>query len=353
MKYKTLQMILKAKKSQRNYEIDIEEFFRLIRNEFGLELHSEFKVFEEGEVNLHILTEDSSKKYVICVFRPDKPISELQIDLDTLNYIIDQQFPTPRLYKTIEKKLYSKYRSYPFSIFEFIDGHTPEYSESTFINIGKSLAELHTLSESREFKNLNLRSAGLYNNGKRVDSIVSFINNNLRRLRDYCEDKTFHIIQKIPKNLHGIEFHKCSEGYIHSDVVFHNLKQMSDGKVYFLDFDDWGTDRFILDWVLPICYECTNFNSKKRSESLKFNIKLLQAYLKGYLSIRKIKINEIEKFWDACKLRIIDFIGWMIWHIIYDKNQKNSKIIDHWNLLCFLEKNYKDYLIKQMMDLNQ
>lgn len=270
MEYKIFQMIFKAEKGHRNYEIDIEEFFGFIRNKFGLELHSEFKVFEEGEVNLHFLAKDSSKKYVICVFRPDKPISEPQIDLDRLNFIIDKQFPTPRLYKTIEKRLYSKYRSYPFSIFEFIDGRTPNYSESTFKNIGRSLAELHTFSGSREFKSLNLRSAGLYNSGKRVLSIINLINNNLRRLRDYCEDKTFDIIQGIPKNLHGIDFNKCSKGYIHSDVVFHNLKQMSDGKVYFLDFDDWGTDPFILDWVLPICYECTNFNSKKRSESLKF-----------------------------------------------------------------------------------
>ena len=55
-------MILKAKKGHRTYEIDTEEFFRLIRNEFGLQLHSEFKVFEEGDVNLHFLTKDSSKK---------------------------------------------------------------------------------------------------------------------------------------------------------------------------------------------------------------------------------------------------------------------------------------------------
>ena len=62
-------MILKAKKGHRTYEIDTEEFFGLIRNEFGFQLHSEFKVFEEGDVNLHFLTKVSSKKYVICVFR--------------------------------------------------------------------------------------------------------------------------------------------------------------------------------------------------------------------------------------------------------------------------------------------
>ncbi|TFF97195.1 MAG: hypothetical protein EU547_04990 [Promethearchaeota archaeon] len=339
--------MIKVKKGHRIYEINIKEFLDLIGREYRLKFKPDFSVIDEGEVNLHLIIEDKLQKFAVRVFRDDKTLADINSDLFLLKSLNESNFPTPKIFATKNNKLFVKYQNYPVSIFEYIDGTIPKYNVKTFQKLGSDLAMLHSFQNK-----IKIKESGLYNRGNRITEMKKLIKNHLKELEIYCEEPTFSVIKETYDKIKNLKFNDCKRGLIHGDVVFHNLKQTKNGKIYFLDFDDAGIGPLILDFVLPICYECTNFNRIKPDiRDLELNRNLLKAYLKGYFKTKKFSHSEIEKLWDACGFRIMDFIYWMIWRIINDKKEMDSKIIDHWKLFLFLKDIYPR-IKKEVLNFN-
>lgn len=341
---------MRVKKGSRVFNLNSKRLVDAIRQNYQLKLTGSLEIIKAGNVNLHLIGKDKQgQKYVIRVYREDKRKESVDHELALITLLHNKNFPVPTVYKTKNNDLYINFDVYYISLFEFIEGEQPPYTPEVLYQIGQSLAVLHNLSKSIEFKRNKIlqRRSDLYVGGKRNKDIYQLLSKNTEKLNKSCGRAVFEISQAILERILDLDFSDCKEGLIHDDAVHHNLIFTKDHKVYFLDWGDTGIAPFILDFALPIAYSCTinAWNLKEiQPQAASYEVKILprlfKAYLKGYDSKRNLKELELDKLRNACIFRIFDFQAWRFWHIIYDKQAKTKHLLNDWEIYEYLERNF-------------
>lgn len=252
----------------------------------------------------------------------------------TIDQLINEQHILLKL-----KKYNYKYSLHPFEtimgksiyehdgmygvVFPYIDGMPPVIDEDSIFQIGIALAELHSLEIKKEDLD-TIRNHDLVGYGGMSIYEYAYSKNAAPEFLDYFQSIITEDLQELPYDL-------FPAGVIHGDLYFDNSLFKNGKIVTLIDFEQSGRGRFILDLGIAISGSCLNRDKSN------IDLSLLENFLKGYESIRKLKIIEKEYLDLAIK---IGFFSISLWRVkrFYDGNLDSSKKNNYLELLSRAQK---------------
>ncbi|PIQ20957.1 MAG: aminoglycoside phosphotransferase [Cytophagales bacterium CG18_big_fil_WC_8_21_14_2_50_42_9] len=173
-------------------------------------------------------------------------------------------------------------------LFSFAKGHKIlNYRKETHFEVGKLMAQIHTLTKGLEQKRINYTPDTL-------------LNQSLENIREFLGDETdemqFLIVTRplLEKELLNANNQNLRKGIVHLDIWFDNLNISDKNEITLFDFDFCGNGWLCLD----IAYYVLQLNSTEKDE-----IELaekLEAFYSGYQTVEKI--SDVER-------RLIPILG--------------------------------------------
>ena len=247
---------IEVKKGPRIFRLSSEKLTKAVWQEYRLKLAKELQIIKAGNVNLHLIGENhQGKKHIIRIYREDQQKEAVDHELELISFLGNKNFPTPKVYKTQAGGLYIRFNGYYISLFEFIEGNEPPYTPEVLYQTGQSLAYLHSLSKSKEFRRNKIlqKKSDLYEDSKRNKDIFQLLDENLEKLKTESSRSVFEIAQTIKEKILTLDFLGCKQGLVHDDAVHHNLIFSKNHRVYFLDWDDAGVGLLPFRFCPPYC----------------------------------------------------------------------------------------------------
>lgn len=250
-----------------------------------------------GVINKSFIIITSMSKYVLRLYaRTNK--EEIEFELCLLNLL--KQLPVPNLISIDGRELLNFGKSLGI-IYPYIPGkHLKKFSTIQRMEIGKFLAQMHI--EGKKFKK-NIRRKGIYTfSPLRIKEMCATIKQNNS---DYLE--------RMPILKNGILRYELSgsllKGPIHVDVKPENVLFYKGVLSGVLDFDNAYVGPYILDLAKSMIW----FGLKGN----RFDLNMAFDVYSGYLSIRKLSINECKELYNAIKYAFVShlFIDLYMWSI--------------------------------------
>lgn len=266
--------------------------------------------FEIGDFLVDFIKESSdnilykivtlSANYVLRISKRNSITEDdIMFELEAIRIANEGDVKTVGVVKTKSQKTLVKFEENFLVLFKFITGVHINYSEKLGLNLekvfnaGKTLGTLHKAWENKEIYFSKTRN--MFSEYERFIKNKEFFIKNFSNGQS-VSDAVDNILKKI-KN-------KNNTDIIHNDFRPHNLffsKNKDDNDVVaVLDFDWSCRGNFlkdlahsIIEWSLP-------------DGSIEFEFNIAQAFLDGYLNVRKVKIG-IEELKD-----------WMVFACISD-----------------------------------
>jgi Ser/Thr protein kinase RdoA (MazF antagonist) len=165
-------------------------------------------------------------------------------------------------------------------LFSFAQGHKIyNYSEAIHFEIGKLMAQMHSLTKDLQQARITYTSDVLLN--KSVDYIKEFLSGDTEEMKFLLKTKSTLETEILNADVNAIR-----SGIVHLDIWFDNLNISNDGKITLFDFDFCGNGWLCTD----IAYYILQLHNTEKNE-LERNEKM-NAFYRGYESIQKISSEE-------------------------------------------------------------
>jgi Ser/Thr protein kinase RdoA (MazF antagonist) len=165
-------------------------------------------------------------------------------------------------------------------LFSFAKGHKIlNYSKETHFEVGKLMAQIHSLTNGLEQKRINYTTGTLLNQS--LEKIGEF-------LSDQTDEMQFLIITRplLEKELLNANNQNLRKGIVHLDIWFDNLNILNNNEITLFDFDFCGNGWLCLD----IAYYILQLHSTEKDE-IELT-KKMEAFYTGYQTVEKISDEE-------------------------------------------------------------
>lgn len=256
---------------------------------------------------------------VLLKISNDKTIEQLQNEQQVLLALEKHHYRySIHPLKTIQGKSIYQHKDYYGVVFPFINGKPPIINEDVCHQVGKALADLHSLEISKDDLEI-----------LRPHDLVGFGGMNIfdyTKEDNAAKDFVTTFKQIFPKELQDIPYDVFPVGIIHGDLYFDN-SLFNDGKlVTLIDFEQSGRGRFILDLGIAISGTCLN------QEKSNLDSSFIESFLAGYEAQRKLLKIEREYLKTAI---LVGFFSIGLWRIrrFYDGRLDESKRYNYRELL--------------------
>ena len=251
--------------------------FKKYLEDYSLEDLNYFKGIKEGIENTNYFFKTKSNKYVLTIY--ENKITErikeknLFFFVELINFLRKVKFPCPKILYNNNNKQLNSYKNKQFTIIDFVKGKIEKkISIQHCYKLGKILATLH--KKTLRFKKERKNNFSLNEWSKSIKKIK------LSKKESIFLKKEINYIKKNwPK--------KLPKGIIHGDLFPDNVFFKNNNIVGIIDLSNACNDFFCYD--LSICINSWCYEKK-------LNIDKMKNLIKGYNSIRKIKIQEIKYF---------------------------------------------------------
>lgn len=300
-------------------QIDLAEINDILSYyEFGKKAKS-FKATIEGTSNSNykVVLEDNSN--LLLKISNDKTIEQLMNEQVILQ-VLEKYHYTYSIhpFRTLSGKSIYQHNGHYGVIFPFIDGVPPKVTTNSCHQVGRALANLHSLEIHREDLD-SIRPHTLVGYG---GMSVSEYTHNAVAPKDFVE--TFNEI--FPGKLLDIPYDLFPVGIIHGDLYYDNSLFKDENIVCLIDFEQAGRGRFILDLGIAISGTCLD------KEGLNVSQELMDAFIDGYSCERKLLTIEKEYLKTAV---LVGFFSIGLWRIkrFYEGNLDPDKKFNYRQLL--------------------
>ncbi len=285
-----------------------------IVNNYNLGKLEKYHGIKEGIENTNYFIKTSKQKLILTIFEKRVREQDVPFFVGLMNAVNKKGFKCPKPIKNKNKKVIFRIKNKPSIIVSFLDGKSKKkLSYINCYNIGKQIAKFHKITSKLKIKRKNSLDSKvwfkIYNQTKKNYPKYSL------KLKKYLEAYR----QKKPK--------KLSNGIIHADLFPDNIFFKKNNFAGFIDFYFSCNGSYLYE--LAVCVNALCFDKKKIN---KIKIKKL---LKGYLSINKIKNDELKFLNILCLGAAIRFFVTRLYDL--KNTPKNAKI---------KKKDPKEYLMK-------
>jgi Ser/Thr protein kinase RdoA (MazF antagonist) len=219
------------------------------------------------------LLESQQGKYIYKIADEWKTEKSLARDLSSFDFLNDYGFKhISSLLKTKTGKTFIKNEGKFVYLMEYVEGHNPEPTPTTFAELGKITALLHKV-ENFPFQT-DFDADVVVEELKKNSGDYAFGEEYLRIVNSLS---TFKNLPKTP---------------IHTDISPGNSIQKKDGTIILLDWDDVGVGVSVLDVGQPMINHFI-------SEDLEFFKESARSFYKAYFNERKLTDEEMKVIFDA------------------------------------------------------
>jgi Ser/Thr protein kinase RdoA (MazF antagonist) len=252
---------------------------------FGLGKISSYSLIKAGNINSNYILKAAGGRYILRAYKFKKE-EEILCELELLNFLSQKNFPCPSpigpIFKTANKFI---------CCFKFIEGKAPgKITNKMLENIAELMAEFHKLSANFHTKN--------YREGEGIGVIKKYLKNKKRFILKSRFKDSKNFIEFLEVELDKLRLDKdLPRGAIHVDIKAENIIIGKDGRMYFIDFDNFYLDAYIMDVVSSILWLC--------EEKDKLNLKKAEIFLFAYNKQRKITAKELAGFKDYVKFHCL------------------------------------------------
>jgi len=226
------------------------------------------------------IVESKEGKYTYKVAGSWKTAENLDRDLSAYEFLNSKNFPyISQLLKTSTGKRFVKIDDKLIYLIRYIEGDHPALSPQTYSELGKIVAELHSV------KNFPFES-----HYRPIDAIPPLIQN----AEKYSfKDEYINILRNIP------DFRHLPLVPIHTEITPGNVIKTSTGNLIVIDWDEVGLGPAVLDLGVSLI----NHFITEELTVLEDNA---HAYYQAYFSLRRMDdlekgyIYEAALFWACC-----------------------------------------------------
>ena len=270
-----------------------------------------FRATITGISNSNFKVTLSSGRDVLLKVSNDKTIEQLENEqrilqvLEKYNYL-----HSLHPFKTIQGKPIYHHKNFFGVVFPFINGLPPVIDPSSIQQIGKALAELHSLEIHKEDLDTIRRHDLVGYGGLNIQDYIS---------QPECAPDFKEAFEEVfEEGLSELPYDIFPAGIIHGDLYFDNSLFHEGKLVTLIDFEQSGRGRFILDLGIAISGSCLN------KDKTNVDPELAKNFLKGYEQIRHMLAIEKEYLMMAIK---VGFFSIGLWRIrrFYEGNLDESK----------------------------
>lgn len=229
-----------------------------------------------------LLFESKNNKYVHKAFEKNLSKTKLKKILLSQHKMNSINFSCPEIILSKKGNVFEYFDGHISCVYKYIEGSEAQPSPEFFCRFGQLVAGLHSLS-SGDFKLSN------YNPIQDLEIVTSFIKKQTKNLpKNKIIINSASLISVFPKN---------SKTIIHRDLSFYNII-VGKEKLYLLDYDNLSKGSFYIDLGHVVAYmiflipsDVLSLKIKKPEKEVHYYPEWLAAFLRGYLSERKAKIN--------------------------------------------------------------
>ena len=255
---------------------------------FNLGKIRKFEGIKQGIENTNYLIFIKNKKYILTIFEKRVDSKDLPFFMKLMSRLYKLKIKCPQPVKNKKGSFIFKVKNKKACIVSFLSGtDKKELSNSDCFSVGKNIAKLHLVS--KKIKLFRKNSFSLSSWPTLLSKLDSRANNISKNLKNVMKNDLINIKQNWPKNL--------PKGIIHCDLFIDNIFFYKKKFYGFIDFYFSSNDFYIYE--LAICINALCF--KKRKNKFIFDKKKSSKLLKGYISIRKLNINEMKYFNIMCR----------------------------------------------------
>lgn len=273
----------------------------------------------EGISNSNYQVTLCSGQNILLKVSNDKTIEQLSNEQNILLALSDYNYDfSLKPFRTISGKPIYVHKHFYGVVFPFIKGLPPKINKDSLYQIGSALGELHSLELRREDLE-RIRPHDLVGHG--ASHIIDYVNSE-NAAPDFVE--AFYKV--FPGKLADIPYDVFPVGIIHGDLYFDN-SLFNEGKlVTLIDFEQSGRGRYILDLGIALSGSCLD------ESRTSIDPQLIEAFLKGYESKRKLLLIEKEYLNLAILVGLFSIALWRI-ERFYDGVLDESKRYNYRELL--------------------
>ena len=261
---------------------------RIIENKFNIGKILSFSGIKKGIENTNYLIKTKRKKYILTIFEKRVDSKDLPFFMKLMSRLSKLKIKCPQPVKNKKGSFIFKVKNKEACIVSFLSGKDKkELSSSDCFSVGKNVAKLHLIS--KKIKLYRKNSFSLSSWPTLLSKLDSRANDISKNLKNIMKNDLKNIKKNWPKNL--------PKGIIHCDLFIDNIFFYKKKFYGFIDFYFSSNDFYIYE--LAICINALCF--KKRKNKFIFDKTKSSKLLKGYISIRKLNINEMKYFNIMCR----------------------------------------------------
>lgn len=259
----------------------------------------------------------------------DKGIEALKQEQEILMYLFEKGYPyslCPR--QTVSGDKVYQYGPYFGVLFPFIEGIPPGPSDQTCRDIGQALGELHSLKHTAELQSLRDHNEV----GFGAEEVITYLND------PACpEDFKKCFKQVFPDQLETFLKQNFEKGIIHGDLYYDNTLFHHNRVCAVLDFEQSGRGEYLLDLGISMSGTCL--------EKGRVIHPLVDSFIQGYETVRKLSGRELEFLHDAICLGLFSIALWRIKR--FTEGNLNPLMSDSYRELLQRAKSYRQTLSHQ------
>ena len=255
-------------------EINKSEFKKYLKN-YSLGDLNYFKGIDEGIENTNYFFRTKSKKYILTIY--ENKITErikeknLSFFIELTNFLRKRKFPCPEILYNNNNKQLNSYKNKQFTIINFVEGKVAKkINIKHCYKLGIALATLH--KKTLKFKKKRKNDFSLNEWSQLIKKIKLS-----KKISLLLKKEIKYIKENWPK--------KLPAGIIHGDLFPDNVFFKNNNIIGIIDLSNACTDFLCYD--LSICINAWCYDKK-------LNINKMINLIKGYNSIRKMKMQEIN-----------------------------------------------------------
>ena len=251
------------------------EFKKYLKNYSFGDLYY-FKGINEGIENTNYFFKTKYNKCVLTIY--ENKITErikeknLPFFIDLVNFLRKRKFPCPKILYSNNNKQLNFHKKKQYTIIDFVEGKiAKKINFQHCYKLGRTLATLHKKTLNFEKKKKNNFSLNEW------DKLIKRKIKLSKKESFFLKKEIKYIKENWPK--------KLPTGIIHGDLFPDNVFFKNNNIVGIIDLSNACNDFFCYD--LSICINAWCYENR-------LNIDKMKNLIKGYNSIRKIKIQEIK-----------------------------------------------------------
>lgn len=276
------------------------EFKKILEN-FNLGSLIESKPINSGTVQTNYLLITTECKLVFRYYE-NRSLNSVRFEADLINYLKDNNYPCPALFKDEQGQFVGVYNGKPYAIFEFVEGvHIDKPNENQRNQLIQKVAELNNLT--KDYRSPYEKYRLNYNVDtcrKLAEEVSQKINTyNSREKLKWYKDQLDRLV--LPESL--------TKGVCHSDFHFTNVLYKDDQFNALIDFDDANYTFLTFDLVCLLepfkaSFEWNTWSDFGINDDV-FDLTYAKRIVSEYLKHRSLDDLEKKHLFDVYKLSVL------------------------------------------------